>query len=149
MKVRIRSVLRIVSLLPVAVVCLATSCIEVRGISVIPLETMTVDSALARAAALTQRFGARHGLGPYTDPEQANQHYALCVARESFFLCVKAKDGEVQFRNYQAPRFTAWGDSLHRELLDSLRSMFDSARVRPCKWHVDRSPKPSGCASIR
>ena len=106
-----------------------------------------MDSALARTVALTERLGTRHGLGSYTAPEQAREQYALCMARVSLFVCVKAKDHEVQLRTYAAGRFSASQDSLYRELLGSLRGTFDSARVRECKWRLERPPKQSGCRS--
>ena len=141
------AVLRIASLLTLGVTCLATSCIQVRGIAISPGAVVPLDSALARAVALTRRLGTRHGLGSYTDPEQAQEQYALCVARDSLFVCVEAKDREVQLRSYVAGRFSASQDSLYRELLDSLRGTFDSARVRECNWQLERPPKPSGCRS--
>jgi len=144
---RLSKVLRIASLPALGVACLGTSCIEVRGIAVSPGQIAPVDSALAQTVALTQRLGTRHGLGSYTDPEQAHEQYALCMARESLFVCVKAKDREVQLRTYVAARFSASQDSLYRELLDSLRGTFDSARVRACNWQLERPPKPSGCRS--
>jgi hypothetical protein len=142
---QLSTVLRVASLLFLGVTCLATSCIEVRGIAISPGEGAPLDSALARAVALTQRLGTHHGLTPYTAPEQAHEQYALCVAHESLFVCVKTKGREVQLRSYAAPRFSAWGDSLYRELLDSLRGTFDSARVRECNWRIERSPRQSGC----
>src|SRR3569832_1459655 len=140
---RLSSVLRLASLLTLGVACLATSCIEVRGIAIRPGGAVPLDSALARAVALTQRLGTRHGLGSYADPEQAHEQYALCIARESSFVCVKTKDREVQLPSYAAGRFSAWDDCLYRELLDSLRGTFDSVRVGECNWQLERPPKPS------
>jgi hypothetical protein len=139
------AVLRTVSSLSLALVCMATSCVEVRAIAVSPPHAMPLDSALAHAVALTQRFGARYGLDPYTDPYQAQEHFALCMAHESYFLCIKTSRGEVQFRDYNAGRFTARTDSLHRELADSLRTMFGAERVRACSWRSERPSKESGC----
>jgi hypothetical protein len=63
------------------------------------------------------------------------------------FLCAKVKDREVQFELRQrfTSRFSLSGESLRRELLDSLRARFGEERVRECKWRVERDRQQSGC----
>jgi hypothetical protein len=147
---RVRAAWRIASPLALGLACLATSCVVERGIRISPPEAVPLDSALSRTVALTQRIGARYGLNPYTDPYQSQEHFALCMAHESYFLCVKSTDREVQFRIYEASRrFTTLADSLNRELTDSLRRMFGPARVRACEWRLERPPNPSGCRRTR
>jgi hypothetical protein len=143
---RTRAVLRIASILLLGLPCLATSCIVTRGIAVAPAESVPVDSALSQTVEMTRRLGERHGLQSYTDPYQSQEHFALCMAHDTYFLCLKSRDGEVQFRIYQSThRFTAQADDLNRELVDSLRVMFGAAQVRDCDWRLERAPKPSGC----
>jgi hypothetical protein len=117
-----------------------------RGIAVTLAESMSVDSALTQTVALTRRLGGSRGLHPYTDPYQSQNRFALCMAHDTYFLCVKSKDGEVQFRIYQSmAHFTAQADSLNRELVDSLRMAFGATHVRDCDWRLERPPKESGC----
>jgi hypothetical protein len=147
---RTRAVVRMASVLALGVPCLATSCIVTRGIAVTPAESMPVDSALTQTVELTRRLGGFRGLHPYTDPYQSQNHFALCMAHDTYFLCVKPKDGEVQFRIYQStPRFAPWADSLNHELMDSLRTMFGAAQVRDCGWRLERAPRESGCRRPR
>src|SRR6476660_853451 len=147
---RTRAVVRMASTLALGLACVGTSCISERGIAIAPPESVPVDSALAQTVGLTQRFGGSHGLHPYTDPYQSQEHFALCMAHETYFLCLKSRDGAVQFRIYQStPRFSAWADSLNRELVDSLQTMFGAARVRDCDWRLERAPQESGCRGSR
>lgn len=125
---------------------MATSCLVMRGIAVTPAESMPVDSALTRTIELTRRLGESRGLHPYTDPYQSQEHFALCMAHDIYFLCVKSKDGEMQFRIRQSgTHFTAGADSLNRELVDSLRVAFGAAHVRDCDWRLEAPPRESGC----
>src|SRR3954452_25524839 len=143
MTLRPRAVLRTASTLALGLGCVGTSCFVQRGIMVTPPESMPVDSALSQTVALTQRLGARYGLDPYTDEYQSKEHFALCMAQESYFLCVKSRDGEVQFRiDESGRRFTALADSLNRELMDSLGTIFGTTRVKACEWRLEH-PNPS------
>ena len=147
---RAHALLRIAFVLALAVPCVATSCIVERGIAVTPAESTPIDSTLQQAVALIRRIGERNGLNPYTDPYQSQEHFALCMAHETYFLCLKSRHAEVQFRIYQSmARFTARADSLNRELVDSLRVAFGPAHVRDCDWRLERPPQESGCRTPR
>ena len=122
------------------------------AIQVAPQSTQG-DSAARAALALVARIAERHGLAVYPtlDAKGHNpQGWAECFAKPYLFLCAKLRGREAQLElvEHKTAGFTTAGNSLRRELMDSLRAHFGPQRVRECKWRAASDPTQAGCPPL-
>ena len=144
---------RSITLAVLSAVSTATTCSATQGIAVAIGPAFTLDSAASAGFSVTERIAVRHGMASSDSLAPNNR----CFFRNSFSLCGKVKDRELQFRMIQSGTTQIWGfaDTVRTELLDSLRSEFGIAQVRQCEWRIgyrrenrtlQRSEELSGCA---
>lgn len=146
--------LGILGLAALAFVSTATTCSTLKAIAVAPAAEASLDSAGRVAIALVERVTARRGLKPHDPGEafRAGREGVICFASRGLIVCGNVKTPEVQFSLTEVGSigFTPWADSVHREVMDSLRVEFGASRVRECEWEAPRrgcpplAPRDSG-----
>ena len=140
-----RNVVRAIAILVMLAPSVGTSCTAFGALALAPSPAVPTDRIARASFPIVARLAGRYGLAG-----AHGQAWPECFSRETFHLCGKIKDGEVQLRMYQAmtPHFTPWADSLRRELLDSLRLEVGVSAVRECQWRLERDDARSGCPPL-
>lgn len=116
-------------------ICCVAACdpLTSKAIAVAPQPEVGTDNSARVALDLARRLATRRGLEKYVPGDMAEQGWAQCFARWPLHLCGKVREGEVQFSMFMpGVGFSAEGDSLWRQLQDSLRATFGASAVRGC-----------------
>lgn len=125
----------------------ATTCMVQGAVAVAPSGVLGPDGTRDSVVAVVTRIVRRHGAKELEPGFQPEEHWVKCFEVGTLFLCGKEYKGETQLRMYE-PRpghFSPSADSVHGELLDSLRKAFGQTAVRECPWELSGRPEGSGC----
>jgi hypothetical protein len=144
------------TLVTMAVVSMATSCLTNKAFAVALPPGASIDSATEVAFATVAGIAQRRGLKPSPPLGTGDVGWRQCFAdsttKGSMFsivaLCGKVNNGEAQFwLSQRGNGFTPHTDSLRQELFDSLRTRFGERGVRECKWEWrgKKNYRASGC----
>ena len=144
------------TLAALSVASMATSCVTTTAIAVNLGPDSVTDSVAADVSALVERIVARHGFGAEPGGAGHNRCWARRRVRESqgrqtdLYLCESRRAPELQFQLDQVmtTRLTPIGETIRRELLDSLRVRYGASAVRECRWTYDRDRARSGCPPL-
>ena len=123
----------------------ATSCIVDRAVAVVPSEAIGADGTRDSVVAVVTRVAQHYGADEIKPDYEPEEHWVRCFFVRSVLLCAKPNKGETQLHMYGRPVSRPWLDSLHHELLDSLRKGFGQTAVRECGWRLSAKPEGSGC----
>ena len=137
-------------LIPLLLCCFTAGCDPAPIFNMALAPQPALPSSVVRDSAfdLAARVARQHGLVAAQDDNTPGLYE--CHWRDHLSLCVKSIDTYVAFRMVEPmrPRWSAYADSVRRELVDSLRARYGADAVRNCRIRLTGKPREFTCSPL-